>query len=167
MRRFNFSQDGQLGVQGYGNGTFYRHWMPSHADNGVNMATGPRPGEHLRGSSQKGATGKSGGGFAMDKDFVNLQADKKAGWKVMDDRKHAREEALFQAALERDQRNHEASLARQDENRRVKMLQSLMGGGRSGFDEQIFNNAGSPQVVKLQKDNSAQMAQIIAQMLGR
>ena len=170
-RKLAFDRPGMVGIQGGGPGSFYRRWYPSHADDGTPTfggsayPTNPRKDEPQRRGGR--AAKERGGGLNVDSNWVKSQEEAKQGWKEKNQRKQAREDMLFQAMLERKQREHEAALEARERQSKMKMLSGLMGGNRGGFEEQIFNNAGAPQIVRLNKDNSAQMAQIIAQMLGR
>lgn len=165
MRRYNYGQDGKVGIQGYANGVFYRNWFPAESSGALD----PLRERHERARTKGGGRDakERSGGFNVDSNWAKSQEESKQGWKEKNQRKQGREDQMFQMALERMQREHEAGLNAQEQQRKMKMLSGLMGGNRGGFEEQIFNNAGAPQVVRLNKDNSTQMAQIIAQMLGR
>lgn len=64
---------------------------------------------------------------------------------------------------------------RQEQALKMEMLQKIMmqfKGGRgsgngAGYTEQIFNNAGAPQVVRLQNQDSGQNQQMLMQLLSR
>lgn len=165
-RRYAFGKDGMVGVRDLGPTYNNLNWYPEESA-GYHSPLGK---QHEKTRSQSGGRSrakKDGGGINVDSNWKASQDDAKQGWKEKNQRKQGREDMVFQAMLERKQREHEAALESREQQRKMKMLSGLMGGNRGGFEEQIFNNAGAPQVVRLNKDNSTQFAQIMAQMLGR
>ena len=87
----------------------------------------------------------------------------------------------FQRSLNQDrvrqsqQNSLDLNKSQQEQDIKLKMLMKLMssmggsgGGGRGGdgYTEQIFNNAGAPQVVRLQNRQPGQQSQMLAQLLS-
>lgn len=84
--------------------------------------------------------------------------------------------SLYENRMRTNQQNQlDLEKQRQEQALKMEMLQKIIGqfkastrrGGGEGYTEQIFNNAGRPQVVRLKNQEPGQQEQMLMQLLSR